>query len=103
MPAGIAGVVQVWEAHREGPEVRARTPAAASDKLVESRMQYRRIHRFPERLLPVITKPDDRPCPAFFVMRIASDIAPKHSAPLIGKLPRKGLVQSDKPVLNKLL
>jgi hypothetical protein len=78
-------------------------PTAASDKLIEGRMQHGRIDRIAERRLPVIAKPDDRRRPASVVIGIAFDVAPKDGAPLIGKLPGKGSIDPDKSVLNKLL
>ena len=103
MPAGVAGIIGVREAHRKTAEVRARTPATAPDKLVEGCAEQRRIHRFAKRLLSVIAEPDDRPGPGFPVAGVASRVAPEDGAALLGKPAREGVVQPDKPVLDKLV
>jgi hypothetical protein len=103
VPTGIAGVVRVREAHWKTAEIRARAPAAPSDKPVESGMEHGRVHRFPERLLPVIAEPDDRLRPGFLVIGIASYVAPQDGATFLGKFPWKGSVNPNKPVSNKLL
>ena len=103
MPAGVAGIVGVWEAHRKGAEVGARMPTTAPDKLVEGRVEHRRIHRFAKRFFIVIAEPDDRPRPGFPVDGIASRVAPEDGAAFLGKLAREGVVQPDKTVLDKLV
>src|SRR5258707_7613691 len=92
MPAGVTGIIRVREAHRETAEVFARTPASLSHKLVESRVEGRRVHCLPERLLPVIAEPDHRSRPRFPVIGVASKVAPHDGAAFLGKLPREGSV-----------
>ena len=60
------------KAYRKTGEVRAWMPAAASNKLVEGRMQHGRIDRIAERRLPVIAKPDRPPASSLVVIGIAS-------------------------------
>src|ERR1700736_5824385 len=89
MPAGITGIVWVREAHRETAEVLARTPASFADQLVESRQKRRRVHCFPERLLPVIAKPDHRSRRRIPVIGVASKVAPHDGAAFLGKFAGK--------------
>ena len=101
MPAGVAGIIGMWKAHRKGAKVVARMPATVADKLVERCVEHRRIHRFAKRFLTVIAEPDDRPRPGLPVDGIASRVAPEDGAAFLGKLAREGLVQPDEAVLDK--
>lgn len=103
MPAGVAGIFGVREAHRKAAEVRARTPATVPDKLVEGCVERRRVHRFPKRLLSVMAEPDNRPRPRFPVAGIASGVAPENGAAFRRKALREGIIQPDKPVLDELV
>ena len=91
------------KAHREGAETIARPPAPAADELVEGGVQHRRVGGQPERLVAVTAKPDHRPRPACGIVGIAGQVAPHDDAGLLSEPPRKGLVDSNKSVLNELL
>ena len=76
MPAGIAGVVRVREANREGPKVRPWTPAPGSDELVKSHVEHGTVHHLPEWFVTVVTEPNHGPGPARRIIRVAWQIAP---------------------------
>jgi hypothetical protein len=70
---------------------------------VDASVEQGTVHRFPEWLVTVVTEPNHGPCPARRIIWVAWQIAPHDGAALLGKLPRKRVVDPDKPVLNKLL
>jgi len=80
----------------------ARPPSSLTDETVERRVQDWCIYRHPERRLLVVTEPDDRFSPRCRVVRIASGVPPQDGTARVGKLPRKGPVNSDKSVFNEL-
>ena len=81
----------------------ARPPSSLTNETVERRVQDWGIYRRPERRLLVVTEPDDRFSPRCRVVRIASGVPPEDGTARVGKLPRKGPVNSDKSVFNELL
>ncbi len=103
MPTGITGILRARKPYGKASKVRAWAPTSLSDELIKSRVKHGTIHRPIERFLIVITKPDDRPCPARRIVRITRQIAPQDGAALVGKLPGKSTINSDKSILNELL
>jgi hypothetical protein len=97
-PVRVAPIPKVWK----GPKTGARTPTPFSDELVEGRVENRTVCCPLERLIAVVTKPDDRLCPSCRIVRIAWQIAPEDGAAFVGELPRKGAINSDKSILNEL-
>jgi hypothetical protein len=102
MPAGITGIIRARKPHGKGSQVRSRAPASFSDKLVKSRVQHGTVDGALERLVTVVTKPEDGPCPARRIIRIARQIAPQDGAALVGQLTGKGTIDPDKAILNEL-
>ena len=102
MPPRVTRIIRARKPHRESPKA-PRTPAPFSDELVEGRVENRTVYGPLERLVTVVTKPDDGPCPGRRIIRIARQIAPQDGAALVGKLPGKGALNSDKSVVDKLL
>src|SRR6185312_16920069 len=103
MPAGITGIAGMRKAHRKGAKAGARTPAPAADELVEGGIERRRIDRLPKWLLAVLQKPDDGSGPGCGIIGIARKVAPHDRAALVGEVPRKGIIDADKAVLDELL
>ena len=102
MPAGIAGIVRMREAHRE--RCRGRIAAASG--------RCRRADRRPrartgvlaaraERRLAVSRQADHRPRPRRRVVRIAGKIAPHDGTGFVGELARKGVVDPDEAVADE--
>src|SRR5262249_10462226 len=103
MPAGIAGIVGMRKAHRKSAKAAAWMPAPVADKLVKRGVERRRIDRLPEWLLSILQKSNDRSGPGCGIIGIARQVAPHDRAALVGEVPRKGIVDADKAVLNELL
>src|SRR5882757_9077039 len=103
MPPRVTRIIRARKPHRKGPKTGARTPTPFSDELVEGRVENRTVCCPLERLVTVVTKPDDRLCPSCRIVWIAWQIAPEDGAAFVGELPRKGTINSDKSVLNELL
>src|SRR5262249_8045195 len=103
MPTGIARILRTWETHRKAAYHFAGMPASLSDELVESRVEHGRIRSPPERLLPVVAKPDNRPRPCRRIIGIARQVAPQDGATFLRKRTGKGLLDPHEAVLDELL
>jgi hypothetical protein len=103
VPAGVAGIVRMREAHRKAPEAIARYPAPLSNKPIESGMEYRRVRCLLKGSPSIAGQPDDGFCPCCRIMAIEGDVPPHDGAGLLGQFPRKGAVDTDEPVPNELL
>src|SRR5215469_12265856 len=103
VPAGIAGIVRMRETHWKGPEAIARLPAPLANKSIESVMEYRPVHRLLKGSPSIAGQPDDGFCPCCRIMGIEGDVPPHDGAALLGHLPRKSAVDTDKPIPNELL
>ena len=97
------GLSGARKSHWKAAKVVARPPSSLTNETVESRMQDWRVCRRPERRLLVVTEPDERFSPRCRVVRIASGVPPQDGTARVGKLPRKGPINSDKPVFNEVL
>ncbi len=74
VPAGIAGIVRMREAHRKSTAEIPRAHASGRLPTSWSKAAWSRggVHRFPKRLLPVIAEPDHRPRPGFCIIGITT-------------------------------
>jgi hypothetical protein len=103
MPTRVTGIIQARKAYRKAAEVRTRTPTAVSDKLIESGMEQASVRHFPEWLLVIVSKSNDRFRPRCRIVGIAPGVPPQDGAALVGQFSGKRSVDPDKSVFNKLL
>src|ERR1700733_1813615 len=74
VPAGVAGLVRMWETYGKAPEAIARYPAPLSDKPIESGVEYRRVRCLLKGSPSIAGQPDDGFCPCCRIMGIEGDV-----------------------------
>jgi len=102
VPAGVAGIVRMWETYRKAPEAIALYPAPLSHKPIESVMEYRRVRCLLKGSPSIARQPDDGFRPCCRIMGIEGNVPPHDFAAFLGQLPRKGAVDTDEPIPNEL-
>src|SRR6188474_862901 len=83
VPAGVAGVVRMREAHRKGSKAVTRQPTAFAGELIEGGVENGSVRRLSKWPASIPRQPDDRPCPCRRLVRIAREVPPHDGAAVL--------------------
>jgi hypothetical protein len=103
VPAGITW--NFWAGKAKGKSAQAvpGKPTFMAYQLIKGIVQLWCVDSPAEGWLIVISQPNDRLLPSRWIIRAASCILPEYGSSFVGPLLRKGVNDSDEPLLNKLL
>ena len=103
VPAGVAGISGMREAHSRRSEPIARLPSSFSDQAIESLMEHSRVRRLLKGSAAVARQPDDRLRPRRGIMPIEGDVSPHDVVAFLSHFPRESAIDADEPFSHKLL
>src|SRR5690606_10214894 len=103
MPSCVTGIVIRREANREGAQTATRQPSPLPHKAIEGLTQHWSIRGIPERRIGISTQSHHGARPCRPVVGITARVPPQYFPCLFCHLPRKGVIDTDKSLVNKFL
>jgi len=103
MPTGVSGVHLARKADWKSSKALSWKPPSATDQLVKCSMERRRVRSYPKGLLRTVTDSNHRTSPCLWVIRITACFTPENCSRVGCNRGRKGVLDTDEAIANKLL